>query len=93
MVIHYDHTTGQQRVHDLGSSSYASEPNFVPRSESSAEGEGFLLVGVYRKEEHRSDLVILDAENIEQEPLAIVQLPHRIPYGFHGNWADGLSVE
>ncbi len=92
-VIHYDHTTGQPRVHDLGQSSCASEPIFVPRSESSVEGEGFLLVGVYRKEEHRSDLVILDADNIEQEPLATVQLPHRIPYGFHGNWADGLSVE
>ena len=92
-VVRYDHASGQSHVHEFGPSSFSSEPIFVPRSESAAEGEGFLLVGVYRKEEHRSDLVILDAENIESEPLATVQLPHRIPYGFHGNWADGLSVE
>ena len=30
-----------------------------------------------------------DAENISSGPLARAMLPHRIPYGFHGNWRQG----
>ena len=92
-VIGYDHANGRSHTHAFGPNSYSSEPIFVPRSTQSAEGEGFLLVGVYRKEENRSDLVILDAENIAHEPLATIHLPHRVPYGFHANWVEGLSVE
>ncbi|MGH7896969.1 MAG: carotenoid oxygenase family protein, partial [Candidatus Binatia bacterium] len=29
---------------------------------------------------------ILDARDFTGEPLARVRLPHRVPYGFHGNW-------
>jgi carotenoid cleavage dioxygenase len=43
------------------------------------------LAAVYRDDEKRSDLLVLDAENVEAEPLATVRLPHRIPFGFHGN--------
>jgi carotenoid cleavage dioxygenase len=49
-----------------------------------------LLAVVYHQEENRSNLVILDAENIEDQPLATVKLPHRAPYGFHGNWGQGI---
>ena len=58
----------------------------VPRGEGAAEGCGYLLSVVYRADQNRSDLVILDAEQVEREPLATVQLPHRVPGGFHGNW-------
>ncbi len=92
-VVQYDHASGQSHIHAFSPNNYSSEPIFVPRSAQSAEGEGFLLVDVYRKEENRSDVVILDAENLANEPLATVQLPHRVPYGFHGNWVEGLSVE
>ena len=31
-------------------------------------------------------MLILDAENLDRERLAIVKLPHRVPEGFYGNW-------
>jgi carotenoid cleavage dioxygenase len=62
----------------------------LPRSPQASEGEGLLLAVVYRHEEQRSDLLILDAENVEDKPLATVKLLHRVPYGFHGNWGQGL---
>jgi carotenoid cleavage dioxygenase len=90
-IFHYDHKTGRRRVRNLGPTTFTSEPVFVPRSPQSAEGEGVLLAVVYRQEEKRSDLLILDAEHIEGEPLATVKLPHRVPHGFHGNWGQGIS--
>ncbi|WP_421861421.1 carotenoid oxygenase family protein [Parvibaculum sp.] len=35
-----------------------------------------------------SDFVVLDATDISQGPLARVELPTRVPFGFHGNWRD-----
>ena len=89
-IFRYDHQTGKKHVCDFGSAGFPSEPIFVPRSARSLEGQGYLLSVVYREPENRSELVILDAENIEHKPLAAVKLPHRIPYGFHGNWGQGL---
>ncbi|MFF7748658.1 carotenoid oxygenase family protein [Streptomyces sp. NPDC007971] len=34
----------------------------------------------------RSDLVVLDADDLAAEPVATVHLPTRAPFGFHGNW-------
>jgi 8'-apo-carotenoid 13,14-cleaving dioxygenase len=33
-----------------------------------------------------TDLVILNAQNFEGTPQAVIHIPHRIPPGFHGNW-------
>jgi carotenoid cleavage dioxygenase-like enzyme len=85
-LLVYDLATGRRRGHTFRAGSSTSEPVFVPRRADSAEGEGFLLAVVYREDERRSDVVVLDAENAESEPLAVVQLPHRVPFGFHGNW-------
>jgi carotenoid cleavage dioxygenase len=88
-IVHYDLASGARRAHRLPRGSTAGEPVFVPRSPEAAEGEGFLLALVYREGEDRSDLLVLDAQDVEAEPLATVELPHRIPYGFHGHWVEG----
>lgn len=85
-IVHYDLTTQSQTIREFGLGNTPSEPIFVPRHLNSAEGDGFILTVVYNKQKDVSDLYILDAMNINKEPLAIVQLPHRIPNGFHGNW-------
>ncbi|WIA42707.1 hypothetical protein OEZ86_008657 [Tetradesmus obliquus] len=33
-----------------------------------------------------SSLVVWDAATMQQQPLAVVALPQRVPYGFHGLW-------
>ena len=85
-IFHYDLESGKRRMHQLDPGCIAGEPVFVPRSPGSPEGEGFLLATVYRDDEKRSDVLVLDAENVEAKPLATVKLPHRVPFGFHGNW-------
>jgi carotenoid cleavage dioxygenase len=85
-IFHYDLETGKRNTYTVPAGDSVGEPVFVPRSAEAPEGDGFLLVTVYRGAERRSDLLILDASNVEGGPLATVQLPHRIPFGFHGNW-------
>jgi carotenoid cleavage dioxygenase len=58
---------------------------FVPRS-GEAEGNGWLLAIVYRAAENRSDLLVLNAQDIAAAPEAVLELPCRIPIGFHGSW-------
>jgi carotenoid cleavage dioxygenase len=89
-IFHWDLATGRRREHVLPAPDVAGEPIFVPRSPEADEGDGWLLCVVYRGAERRSDLVVLDAQEVERAPLATVQLSHRVPFGFHGNWAPGV---
>jgi len=57
-----------------------------PTLPDAEEGDGFVIAIVYRAAERRSDVLVLDAQNVEAAPLATIELPHRIPFGFHGNW-------
>lgn len=86
VIIHYDLKNNTQTIREFSKGSMVSEPVFVPKQKNSHEGDGFILCIVYVPERDGSDLYILDAMNIDAKPLAIVQLPQRIPNGFHGNW-------
>ena len=52
------------------------------------EADGWLLAVVWRAGENRSDLAVFNATDIEAGPVALVQLGHRVPDGFHGNWVE-----
>ncbi|AII50119.1 hypothetical protein KR52_13385 [Synechococcus sp. KORDI-52] len=64
------------------------EPLFVPRqgAEPLTATDGYLLYPLYRGNEDRSALQIRDAGNLAGGVLASIELPTRIPAGFHGNW-------
>ena len=83
----FDHRSGKLETWDVGAACATNEPIFVPKSQSSAEGEGYVLANVYDAERKASHLVILDAQNVAAGPLATAYLDHRVPFGFHGNWA------
>ncbi len=84
-VIKHDLVSGRTSTHGLGAGRAASEFCFVPRSDAAAEDEGVLMGYVYDQASDRSDLVLLDAQTLED--VAAVRLPGRVPAGFHGNWA------
>ncbi len=85
-LARYDFTRGHKEVYRLPVGDFVSEPVFVPRTADALEGQGYLLAVVYRGREARSDLMIMDAEQISAGPLAIAGLETRVPFGFHGNW-------
>jgi len=89
-IVRYDRQGGHNVVHDFGQWQWPSEPVFVPRSENAAEEDGFVLCTVYDGNSDGSYLAILDAQNLADAPLATCRLKHRIPMGFHGNFAAGV---
>jgi carotenoid cleavage dioxygenase len=86
----YDRTGGPVVEHDLPYAHWTGEPVFVPRSSDAAEDDGFVLSIVYDGPNDRSCLQILDARDFGAAPLAKLWLNHRVPLGFHGNFAAGL---
>ena len=88
-VTRYDYETGNKEFFTLSEFDAVGEPIFVPKSSDAEEGVGYVIALAYLGKENRSDLMIFDAENISSGPMAKAMLPHRIPYGFHGNWRPG----
>lgn len=82
----------QQQLYSFAPHGFAGEPIFVPHPEGTAEDQGWVLMMTYDSEHHRSDIVILDAQNIEQGPLATLHLKQHIPYGLHGSWTPEQFV-
>ncbi|GAB5414268.1 MAG: carotenoid oxygenase family protein [Congregibacter sp.] len=68
----------------------ASEGVFVPAGDSANEGEGWILAFTLHIESGDSALCVFDSTSIERGPIARVQLPHRVPFTFHGSWIPGL---
>jgi carotenoid cleavage dioxygenase-like enzyme len=82
----YDVETGTSVAKDFGVRYVPGEPVFVPKSADAAEKDGWVLALRYDRELDRSDLVVLDANEFSGDPVAVVQLPRRVPIGFHGSW-------
>jgi len=82
----YDMATGVSHAHDFGSARVAGECVIVPRPDAAAEDDAWAVAFVYDCECEASDLVILDAKRFQDEPVATVRLPCRVPIGLHGAW-------
>jgi carotenoid cleavage dioxygenase-like enzyme len=84
-LLKHDLTGGTVLAHDFGRDATAGEAVFVPASADAAEDDGYVLAYVHNPDRNASDLVILAAQDFSAEPVARVQLPARIPLGFHGS--------
>jgi len=85
-TIKYDFEAGTSVAHDHGPGRGAGEPVFVSRGGSTAEDDGWIMTVVHDETTNRSDVVILDATDIGGSEVARIELPDRVPHGFHGNW-------
>ena len=60
---------------------------FVAAPEAAAEDEGVLLSVVLDGRTGNSFLLVLDARSLDE--MARAEVPHHIPFGFHGQFARG----
>lgn len=87
-----DVISGESWYHDVGTGRFAAEPTFVPKAGAQGEDEGYLMAYIYDDNRKASDLVIMDAQDFTAPPLATIELPVRVPFGFHGSWVPDTMV-
>ncbi|HEY9621239.1 MAG TPA: carotenoid oxygenase family protein [Crinalium sp.] len=85
-ILKMDVESGDRQLWSAAPWGYAGEPVFVPRPDARAEDDGWLLTLVFNAKTERSQLVILDARDLNRGPLAQLHLKHHVPYGLHGNF-------
>lgn len=96
-IIKHDFKTGSRLVRQYGPNRFAGEAIFVPRYTFSVssqrqrtadenEDDGWLLSYQFDAQSQTSELLIIDAKTLDAAPVARIQLPQRVPYGFHGTW-------
>jgi carotenoid cleavage dioxygenase len=91
-LVRYDLERGIAEEHSFGTATKPAGPSeavFAPSHSEAGELSGWYLSYVYDPVRDGSDLVIIDASDFQGKPVARVQLPQRVPYGFHGNWIAG----
>jgi carotenoid cleavage dioxygenase-like enzyme len=85
----YDNETGEIQTHYFGDNKESGEAIFAPRIDAVDEDDGYVICFVYDKIEESSECHIIDAKRFEDEPVARIKIPQRVPHGFHASWVAG----
>ncbi|WYM03575.1 MAG: carotenoid oxygenase family protein [Gloeotrichia echinulata CP02] len=92
-LIKYDFSNGTSQTHEFGQGRYGGEAVFVPRSGATVEDDGWLVTFVHDEAAETSELVVVNAQDVNSEPVARVLIPQRVPYGFHGAWISEEQLQ
>ncbi len=90
-IVKHDTATGRTVAHYLGRDLVAGEAVFIPARGARCEDDGWLMTIVHDLVRDAASLQILDASSPARPPVAVVHLPRRVPYGFHGTWLPDAS--
>jgi carotenoid cleavage dioxygenase-like enzyme len=91
MLLRHDLKNRTSEARSFGRGTSLGEAVFVPRSDDADEGEGWLLLLVYSADTGTSALHVLNADDLGGDAQAVIDLPERVPAGFHGNWVPDPS--
>ncbi|KAM3686137.1 hypothetical protein ACJW31_11G174300 [Castanea mollissima] len=72
-------------IYDLGPGRFGSEAVFVPRVPgiTSEEDDGYLIFFAHDENTGKSSVNVIDAKTMSPDPVAVVEMPRRVPFGFH----------
>jgi carotenoid cleavage dioxygenase-like enzyme len=54
--------------------------------------EGYLMHIIDRHDENQAEVHVLEAQHIEEGPIATLKIPLRLRSGVHGNWASARQL-
>ncbi|RLQ20296.1 dioxygenase [Seongchinamella sediminis] len=94
-LVKYNNETGQYDQWDYGEGVFGSESPFAPvkgATRDNDEDDGYVVTMVTDSNTWKSEALVFDARDITQGPIARVQLPHRVPAGFHAWWGRGEDL-
>ncbi|KAJ8751196.1 hypothetical protein K2173_016377 [Erythroxylum novogranatense] len=78
----------ETEYHKLPNNVYCTGITFVPKENGVDEDDGWIVTYVHNEESNVSQAYVIDAKAFGSEPAAIINLPHRVPYGFHGTFVS-----
>lgn len=84
--VKYDLAEGGSEAHVFGRGVVSGEPVFAPDPDDDAEDGGWLLTFVEDLATRTSTVEVVDARDVAAGSVASVELPRRVPFGFHGSW-------
>ncbi|KAM3302775.1 hypothetical protein P3S67_013805 [Capsicum chacoense] len=70
--------------HIFPKNTFCSGATFVPKVEGVDEDDGWIVAFTHNENTNQSQVYIVDAKDFGSKPVAIIILPSRVPYGFHG---------
>jgi len=86
-IVKYDTARGARTSWYAGDTCHLGENVFAPDPDGTAEDDGWIINSMHDDAgEGHSEIVILDARDLEAGPVARIQIPQRLPFGFHANW-------
>jgi carotenoid cleavage dioxygenase-like enzyme len=88
-LLKYDLERGSSEVLQLPYGHASDEVYFVPAADGSAEDHGYLIGFGHNAASNSSHLAIYDADAMRR--VALIEIPVRVPAGFHGMWIDEPS--
>ncbi|KAK4797941.1 hypothetical protein SAY86_030267 [Trapa natans] len=82
-------------IFQLEAGKFGSEAVFVPREPgtTSAEDDGHLIFFVHDENSGKSQVTVIDARTMSADPVAVVELPSRVPYGFHALFVTEEQIQ
>ncbi|CAM8996217.1 unnamed protein product [Rhodiola kirilowii] len=86
-----DLASGEVRKFMYGEMRFGGEPCFVGDGDIEEEDDGFVMTLVHDEATGQSELVVVGA--VDMEMVARVELPSRVPYGFHGTFVKSEDLE
>jgi carotenoid cleavage dioxygenase-like enzyme len=89
----YDFLTEEHQEVRFGEGIYGSESPFAPSTHAVHEDDGYLLSFVQDENNERSELWIYDARDLEGGPCTRLEVPVRVPLGFHACWVEGKDLK
>jgi carotenoid cleavage dioxygenase len=91
-LVKYDIDKGTSEPYMFAPGQIGSEAPFAPRVNAKDEDDGYVVTFVVDANTNQSEVLILDAKNFSAGPVARVQLPQRVPVGFHATWVPGEKL-
>lgn len=82
--LKYDLEKGSVTRRPLPDGVNGGEPVFVPDPDGLAEDDGWVLA--YAGDRERAWLYVFNAQDFDGEPQCRIEIPERVPFGFHGDW-------
>eukprot|EP01018_Ginkgo_biloba_P032683 Gb_01701 [translate_table: standard] len=92
---HIDLGGNVKGIYRFGVGRYGSEAIFIPQDSGLDldEDDGYLMCFVHDENTGKSEVHVIDAKTLSPEPVAIVSLPKRVPYGFHAFFVTEKQLE